>query len=375
MQVFDNPSPWFTALAFLAVLGPLVFLHELGHYLVGRWCGIRADTFSIGFGREVLGWTDKRGTRWKVGWLPLGGYVQFAGDDDAMSTPHEVTSREPEGSFAAAALWKRSLTVLAGPVANFIVAIIILTGFAMIYGKPTTLPVAAVVEAGSPAAEAGIVPGDRIISVDGRAMETFTDIPMAVAHNTGTPISVVIDRDGARRTLTFAPAIVTEKDGFGNDVKRAVMGIGRPAASFAPVPLLETPVVATQLAWGIVRQMGEVIGQLLVGQRSIKDLGGPLMIAKASGEQASLGWAPFLSFVAVISLNLGFVNLLPLPMLDGGHLLFNAIEAVRRRPVSVNTQQWAFRAGFAALATLMIVVTFNDLGAFGLWDRLAGLIG
>jgi regulator of sigma E protease len=375
LQVFDNPSPWFTALAFLAVLGPLVFLHELGHYLVGRWCGIRADTFSIGFGREVLGWTDKRGTRWKVGWLPLGGYVQFAGDDDAMSTPHELKQNEPEGSFGAAALWKRSLTVAAGPVANFIVAIIILAGFAMIYGKPTTLPVAASVEAGSPAAAAGIVPGDRIVSVDGRAMATFNDILMAVAHNTGTPINVVIERDGAQRTLTIAPAIVTEKDNFGNDVKRAIMGVGRPATSFAPVPLFETPVVATQLAWGIVRQMGEVIGQLLVGQRSIKDLGGPLMIAKASGEQATLGWAAFLSFVAVISLNLGFVNLLPLPMLDGGHLLFNAIEAVRRRPVSVNTQQWAFRAGFAALATLMIVVTFNDLGAFGLWDRLAGLIG
>ncbi len=373
--MFDSPSALFTVLAFLAVLGPLVFLHELGHYLVGRWCGIRADTFSIGFGREVVGWTDKRGTRWKVGWLPLGGYVQFAGDDDAVSTPHEVTASEPAGSFGAASLWKRSLTVAAGPIANFIVAIVILTGFAMIYGRPTTLPVAAMVQPGSPAAEAGILPGDRIVSIDGRAMASFQDIPMAVVHNSGTAMDFVIERDGTRSALRFAPVIVAEKDRFGNDVKRAIIGISTPNVSYAAVPLLETPVVATQLAWRIVRQMGEVIGQLLTGNRSIKDLGGPLMIAKASGEQASLGWAPFLSFVALISLNLGFVNLLPLPMLDGGHLLFNAIEAIRRRPVSVATQQWAFRAGFAALASLMIVVTFNDLGAFGLWQRLAGLIG
>jgi regulator of sigma E protease len=375
LQVFDSPSPWFTALAFLAVLGPLVFLHELGHYLVGRWCGIRADTFSIGFGREVLGWTDRRGTRWKVGWLPLGGYVQFAGDADAVSTPHEVTANEPEGSFGAASLWKRSLTVAAGPVANFIVAILILAGFAMVYGRPTTEPVAATVQAGSPAAEAGVQPGDRIVSIDGRAMESFQDIPMAVIHKPGVAMDFVIERGGAQQTLRFAPTIVEEKDRFGNDVKRAIIGIGTPNISFAAVPLLEAPVVATQLAWGIVRQMAEVIGQLLTGQRSIKDLGGPLMIAKASGEQASLGFAPFLYFVALISLNLGFVNLLPLPMLDGGHLLFNAIEAIRRRPVSITTQQWAFRAGFAALATLMIVVTINDLGAFGLWQRLAGLIG
>lgn len=373
--MLESPSPWFTALAFIAVLGPLVFFHELGHYLVGRWSGIRADTFSIGFGKEVLGWTDKRGTRWKVGWLPLGGYVQFAGDEDAVSTPHELSASEPEGSFAAAPLWKRSLTVLAGPLANFLLAIAILAGFALAYGQGTTPPVVGQVQAGSAAAAANLRSGDRVISIDGRPMDKYVDIPMAVMHRTGEPLSFVIERDGTRRTILITPRELVEQDRFGNTVKRGVIGIQSGPQQFEPVSLLEAPVVATQQAWGITRQMAEVIGQLLVGQRSIKDLGGPLMIAKASGEQASLGPQSFVFFVAMISLNLGFVNLLPLPMLDGGHLLFNAIEAIRRRPVSIRTQQWAFRGGFAVLATLMIVVTFNDLGAFGLWERLAGLIG
>lgn len=373
--MLESPSPWFTALAFVAVLGPLVFFHELGHYLVGRWSGIRADTFSIGFGKEVLGWTDKRGTRWKVGWLPLGGYVQFAGDEDAVSTPHEVSAVEPEGSFAAAPLWKRSLTVLAGPVANFLLAILILAGFALAYGQGTTPPVAGEVQAKSAAADAGIRPGDRIVSIDGRRMENYVDIPMAVMHRTGQALDFVVDRDGTTRTVTIVPRELSEHDRFGNIVKRGVIGIKSGPLVYEPVSLIDAPIVATQQAWGITRQMAEVIGQLLIGQRSIKDLGGPLMIAKASGEQASLGPQSFVFFVAMISLNLGFVNLLPLPMLDGGHLLFNAIEAVRRRPVSIETQQWAFRGGFAVLATLMIVVTFNDLGAFGLWERLAGLIG
>lgn len=375
MPLLESPSLFWTVLAFVALLGPLVFFHELGHYLVGRWCGIGAQIFSIGFGREVLGWTDKRGTRWKVGWLPLGGYVQFVGDDDAVSTPHEVTGNEPIGSFAAATLWKRAATVAAGPVANFLLAIVILAGFALAYGKMTTPPVASAVQSGSPAAHAGIQPGDRIVAVDGRAMTTFQDIPLAVMHRPGEVMDFVVERDGRQMTLRFAPTIIRENDGFGNPQERAIIGIGNGDPQFEPVSIVEAPVVATTMAWGITRQMAEVIGQLLTGRRSIKDLGGPLKIAQASGQQASLGFAPFLFFAALISLNLGFVNLLPMPMLDGGHLLFNAIEAVRRRPVSIASQQMAFRFGFAAMIALMIVVTFNDLSSFGLWQRLADLIG
>lgn len=375
MPSIDQPSLILTVFAFLAVLGPLVFFHELGHYWVGRLCGIRADTFSIGFGREVAGWTDRRGTRWKVGWMPLGGYVQFAGDGDAVSSPHEVDASEPEGSFAAASLWKRTLTVAAGPAANFLLAIIILAGFAVAYGQMITPAVATVVEPGSPAARAGLVPGDRIVAIDGRAMDTFQDMQLAVMHRPGEMMEFVVNRDGRRLTLNFAPKTVTDTDNFGNELQRAVIGVRATEIEFAPVSIVEAPVVATGMAWGITRQMAEVIGQLLVGQRSVADLGGPLRIAKASGEQASLGAPAFLYFVALISLNLGFVNLLPVPMLDGGHLLFNAAEAVRRRPVSVRAQQLAYQVGFAAMVMLMIVVTFNDLSSFGLWQRLAGLIG
>lgn len=362
-------------LAFLAVLGPLVFFHELGHYLVGRWCGIRADAFSIGFGREVAGWTDRRGTRWKVGWLPLGGYVQFAGDVDAASSPHPVGVDEPVGSFAGAALWKRTLTIAAGPAANFLLAIVILAGFAMAFGRVDTPPVAGSIMPGSAAADAGLLPGDRIVTVDGRRVDSFIDTPMAVMHRPDEAIRFDIERNGQRHIVTMTPRLSVEQDGFGNRIERGLLGIGSGPAVIVRASLAQAPGIAVSQAWAITRQMAEVIGQLLTGNRSIEDLGGPLRIAKASGEQASLGIAPFVYFVALISINLGFVNLLPLPMLDGGHLVFNAIEAVRRRPVGVAAQQWAFRAGFAALALLMIVVTINDLASFGLWRRLAGLIG
>lgn len=374
MTPLESPSFLFTILAFMAVLAPLVFIHELGHYLVGRWCGIKSDVFSIGFGREVLGWTDRAGTRWKIGWLPLGGYVQFRGDRDPASSPHSGASDEP-GSFPGAALWKRALTVAAGPAANFLFAILILAGFALAFGRPETPPVVAQVMPGSAAASAGIAPGDRIVSVDGRAMEVFADIPLAVMHRPGQSMPVVVERGGAERTVMLAPRTVRETDDFGNRIERAIIGIMPGEPVIAPVSLLEAPVVAVEQCWNIVRQMGEVIGQLLFGDRSIRDLGGPLQIAKASGEQATLGAERFVFFIALISINLGFVNLLPLPMLDGGHLLFYGIEAVRRRPVSAAAQEWAFRAGFAALVTLMIVVTFNDLSSFGLWQGLASLIG
>ena len=375
MIPLESPSLLVTILAFIAVLGPLVFFHELGHYLVGLWCGIRADAFSIGFGKEVLGWTDKRGTRWKIGWLPLGGYVMFAGDRDAAGTPQPDGTAMAADSFPAATLWKRALTVLAGPVANFLLAIVILAGFAMVYGKSATPPVVAGVVADSAAAAAGMLPGDRVVSVDGRIMESFSDIPMAVMHRPGEPLALIIERDGARQALTLSARTMVEDDPFGTPMARAVIGIRPGAAVVTPVGLLEAPGIAVRQSWSIVRQMADVIAQLVTGRRSIEDLGGPLKIAQASGQQVSLGLASFVFFIALISINLGFINLLPLPMLDGGHLVFYAAEAVRRRPVSARSQEWAFRFGFAALVLLMIVVTFNDLSSFGLWQGLAGLIG
>ena len=370
---------WLYFVAFLAVLGPLVFVHEYGHYIVGRWCGVKADAFSIGFGRKIIGWTDKRGTLWKIGWLPLGGYVQFAGDRDAVSQPDAAWKRLPDRershTFPAQPVWKRALIVAAGPVTNFLFAILILAGFAAFVGTPMTPPVAGGVEAGSAAGQAGLRAGDRIVSIDGRPVQVFLDIQMAVVHRPGEAMDVRIDRAGAEHTVRLAPRLVREKDAFGNDFERAIIGIKPGEPIFQKVALTEAPGLAMRQTGQIVRQTGEVLRQLLTGRRSIKDLRGPVGIAKVSGEVATLGISSLVFFAAFISINLGFINLLPLPMLDGGHLLFYGYEAVRRRPARPQTQEWAFRFGFAAIVTLMLVVTFNDLTSIGLWDGIARLIG
>jgi regulator of sigma E protease len=272
-------------------------------------------------------------------------------------------------------VWKRALIVLAGPVTNFLFAILIFAAFAMTVGVSSTPPTVGTVAANSAAAAAGLRAGDTIVSVNGRAMQTFQDIPMAVAHTLGEPVALVVARGGERFDLSLSPRLITEKDRFGNEFRRAVIGI------LAGKPTYETigPVAAVgygaNQTWDIVRQTGEVLGQLLTGQRSVKDMGGPIQIAQQSGQVATLGLDSLIAFTALISINLGFINLLPLPMLDGGHLLFYAYEALRRKPASQQVQEWAFRFGFVAVVTLMIVVTFNDLGRFGLWDGIARLIG
>jgi regulator of sigma E protease len=370
---------WLYFVAFLAVLGPLVFVHEYGHYIVGRWCGVKAETFSIGFGRKILGWTDRRGTEWKIGWLPLGGYVQFAGDRDAVSQPdadwQQLPAEEKSHTFPAQPVWKRALIVLAGPVTNFLFAILIFAAFAMVYGVGRTPAVIGAVEADSAAQEAGLRAGDRIVRIDGRTMDTFNDIQGAVAFNLGKPASLEIARGNERLNVILRPRIISERDPFGNKSERAVIGI----RSGAPVYTAVGPVAAFQESaaqtWEMVRLTGSILGQFVTGQRSIKDMGGPVKIAKQSGEMATLGIGTLIFFAAFISINLGFINLLPLPMLDGGHLAFYAYEAIRRRPAPPEAQEWAFRFGFVAIATLMLVVTFNDLGSIGVWDRIARLIG
>jgi len=378
MNMLDVPI-WLYFVAFLAVLGPLVFVHEYGHYIVGRWCGVKADTFSIGFGRKIFGWTDRRGTEWKIGWLPLGGYVQFAGDRDAVSQPdadwQQLPAEQKSHTFPAQPVWKRSLIVLAGPVTNFLFAIAIFAAFNMAYGVPATPPVIAAVDAESAADQAGLRAGDRIVAINGREMETFDDIRIAVAPDLGKLVDLRIERGREQLNITLRPRLISEPDQFGNKNERAVIGVlPGPPVYTAVGPLASVQVGAAQ-TWTLVRLTGNILSQFLTGQRSIKDMGGPIKIAKQSGEMATLGVVALISFVAFISINLGFINLLPLPMLDGGHLLFYAYEAVRRRPAPLRVQEWAFRFGFAAVVTLMLVVTFNDLGSLGLWDGIARLIG
>jgi regulator of sigma E protease len=375
----DNPGVLWTIASFLLVIGPLIFVHELGHYFVGRWFGVKAEVFSIGFGREIAGWTDRRGTRWKLAWLPLGGYVKFAGDMNAVGQPSPewlaLPAEERARTFQAKSVWKRFLIVLAGPVTNFLAAIIILTGFNLAYGVPRTPPVIGGFTKESPAPAAGLRAGDRIVSIDGKGVGRFEDIlPVIALKVGGDPINIEVERQGRRFAVDVRPVVVTSKDRFGNVDRRPMLGVGAVDQVLAPVSPPGAVSAAVSQCWVVVATTVKGLGQIITGSRSVKEMGGPLKIAKFSGEQASMGPLAFLWFIAVISINLGFINLLPIPMLDGGHLLFYGIEAARRKPLRPEAQEWAFRTGLAALLTLMILVTFNDLGSFGLWSKLGGLI-
>ncbi|WP_242095695.1 RIP metalloprotease RseP [Sphingomonas sp. CROZ-RG-20F-R02-07] len=377
--MIQTPGILLTIVAFVCVIGPLVFVHEMGHYLAGRMFGIKADAFAIGFGREVAGFTDRRGTRWKFGWLPLGGYVKFAGDMNAGSQPSAdwlaLPALERQRTFQAKSVWQRAIVVAAGPVVNFIVALLILAGFALAYGDVRMAPVVGAAVAGSPAATAGLMPGDRVIAIGGRPVDTFDDIARYVRIRAGETVAIDLDRRGARLTRSVTVATDHERDRFGNDYRIGRLGIEGPRPVIVPVSVVEAPIVAVRRTGQIVSMMVETLGQVVTGRRSVKELGGPLSIAKVSGEQLSLGVGAFVFLIALVSINLGFINLLPIPMLDGGHLFFYAIEAVRRRPVEPHVQEWAYRGGLAAILALMLLVTFNDLGSFGLWKGLAGLIG
>lgn len=376
-------SPGFlqTLLAFALVIGPLVFLHELGHYLAGRLFGVKAEEFSIGFGRELFGVTDKRGTRWKFSLLPLGGFVKFTGDMDpsSRSDPNwlALPAEERARTFQAKPLWQRAIIVAAGPVTNFLIALVILAGFAVAFGDLRTSAIVGQVEPGSAAQVAGLVRGDRITALGGRQVETFQDMVRFVQIRAGERVTIDYERGGQSRSTTATIAVRVEKDRFGNIVKLGRLGIATDAsaARFEPVSPIAAPIVALRKIGDILGMMGEVVGQIVVGKRPVSELGGPLQIAKVSGEQFSLGMSSFIFFIALVSLNLAVINLLPVPVLDGGHLLFYAIEAVRRRPVDSQVMEWAFRGGLAAVLALMLMVTFNDLGSFGLWSKLAGLIG
>jgi len=377
--LIQNPGFLLTVLAFVAVIGPLVFVHELGHYLVGRWCGVKAEAFSIGFGPEIAAWVDRRGTRWRIGALPLGGYVRFKGDMNAASQADpawlQLPAAERAESFPAKPLWQRAAIVAAGPFINFLFAILILAAFAFAHGESRTPAVAGQVQPGSAAAAAGIQPGDRIVSLNGREMATFDDIRLYAQIRAGEPVTILIDRAGQSIEKQGRVGAVQERDGFGNSYRIGRLGIAPGEPVIEPVPLWRAPIVAIKQTGQIIRTMVETLGQIVGGGRSVKELGGPLKIAEVSGQAATLGIESFVFFMALISINLGFINLLPIPMLDGGHLLFYGVEAVQRRPVSPRVQEWAYRSGLAVLLAMMMLVTFNDLSSFGLWERLSGLIG
>ena len=377
--MIQSPGLLLTVVAFLCVIGPLVFVHEMGHYWAARLFGVTIDAFSIGMGREVAGWTDRRGTRWKLGWAPIGGYVRFAGDMNAVSQPSAdwltLPPRERARTFQAKPVWQRAIIIAAGPAVNLVLAVLILAGFALAYGDLRTPAVVGAVEPGSAAAAAGLQAGDRITSLGGRDIVLFGDIANFVRIRPGERVQVDLQRAGQGRSTAVTLGASSEADRFGNRFRIGLLGVRAPAPVVVKVGLLEAPGVAVGRTRDILRMMVDTIGQIVTGRRPLSDMGGPLRIAKASGEQLSLGWNDFVGLIALVSINLGFINLLPVPMLDGGHLFFYAIEAVRRRPVGPDVQEWAYRGGLAAFLALMLMVTVNDLGSFGVWHRLAGLIG
>ena len=376
--MLQQPPLWFILIAFVCTIGPLVFFHEFGHYIVGRLFGVGAETFSIGFGREIFGWTDRSGTRWKVGWLPLGGFVRFVGDENAASSPvpeEDVPEELRARSFHHKPVWQRFLVVLAGPMANFLLAILIFAAFFATLGFPRTPPVVTRIAPASSAQQAGLAAGDRILSVDGRTTDNFEKLASYVVLRPDEQVTLEILRDGERRQVSARIARQVEADRFGQRFEIGRLGVyaeGREYVRLRPLELLPT---ATGYAFQLTRSMIDGLWQILSGRRSVKDLGGPLKIAQIAGQQASLGAFEFIQLLAFFSINLGFINLLPVPMLDGGHLFFYTVEAVRRRPVSLQAQDWAFRGGLALILALMLFTTVNDLDSFGLWDRLERLIG
>ncbi len=365
--MFESPPVWMWVIGFLLVLGPLVTVHELGHYLVGRYFGVKADAFSIGFGKELVGWTDRLGTRWKLSAIPLGGYVQFAGDMNPASQPSKewlaLPAEERERTFQAKPLWQRALIVFAGPLTNFLVAVAILAAFNFGYGKVEIPPVVSMVVEGSAADEAGIEPGDRVIEADGVPIADFNTLRQRVVQDPGGSIDLLVQRDEQELAFAFTIPSVEERDRFGNTFHVGQLGIGSVVGEFVPVGPVESVTLAVRQTGDIMSMMVTGIWQIITGRRSVEELGGPVKIAKYSGEQLSLGWQAFVSFVALISINLAFINLLPIPALDGGHLAFYAAEAVRRKPIGPRSQEWAFRTGIAFVLALMVFVTFNDIAS------------
>ena len=375
--MLPQPPLWLVLIAFVCALGPLVFFHELGHYLVARLLRIPAEVFSIGFGQEIVGWTDRQGTRWKVGWLPLGGYVRFVGDMSPASNPAQFESLPPEmrdRAFQARPVWQRFLVVLAGPAANFLLAILIFAAFFATLGAPRTNIVGRI-EPNTAAAAVGLRAGDKIISVDGRPTPTFDDIRSIVMLRAGETLPLEFERGDqvSKVTVTLKSDVVT--DPFGQKFKRGLLGVYPTTGVLQRIPVTQAVPEAFRYTFLITRSMVEGLGQLIAGRGERSEMGGPIKIAQIAGQQASLGALPFVQLLALFSINLGFINLLPVPMLDGGHLFFYAVEAVRRRPISARALDWAFRGGLAVILTLLLFTTINDLASLGLWDRLQRLIG
>jgi len=355
---------------FLFVLTIVVFFHELGHFLVARWCGIKVVVFSIGFGPEIIGFNDRYGTRWKISAVPLGGYVKFFGDDNAASVPDHaaaagMSEAEKRDSFIHKPVGSRAAVVAAGPIANFILAIFIFAGIFMTIGKQTTSARVDAVQPGSAAQKAGFVPGDLVVFINGNKIDSFADMQRIVSVSAGEPLNVEVERGSALVTIKAIPELKELKDNFGNVHRLGVLGISRSMApgdiktqKYGPASAI---VMGAQETWFVVDRTLSYIGGVFAGREAADQLGGPIRIAQVSGQVATAGFVALIHLTAVLSVSIGLLNLFPIPLLDGGHLLFYLVEAIRGRPLSEKAQEVGFRIGLALVLMLMIFATFNDI--------------
>ncbi len=376
---------WTYIVPFLAVLTVLVFVHELGHYLAARRCGVRVEVFSVGFGRELFGWNDRSGTRWRLSLIPVGGYVkmfgemQSRGEGEGHDHDHEHGPLSPEEaavSFETKSLAQRSFIVSAGPLANFLFAIVVLSAMFMSIGQPFTPADIGQVLPGSAAERAGFKVGDVITEIDGRRVERFEQVIRNVQLHPGTPMDFKVQRDGRELLIPVTPDVIDRTDRFGNPQRIGRLGVSRPGTDMKLVRHDPLTAVwrATQETYVLTESIFSAIWQIIKGTRTTKELGGPIRIAQMSGDVAQTGLISLLMFASVLSINLGLINLFPVPMLDGGHLLFYSIEALRGRPLGARAQEYGLRIGVGMVFALMVFATWNDLVQLRVVDFLVGLV-
>ncbi len=360
-----------TPVAFLVVLGVLVFIHELGHYLAARWMGVHVETFSIGFGRSIASWRDRAGTEWKLAWIPLGGYVKLHGQERPEDVGADVRAGwQPGRTFHEKTVGARSIVIAAGPFANFVLAAVLFILLNAVEGRPVAVPVVGDVLPDSPAAAAGLRPGDRIEGIGSEKVGRFEDVQRIISRSPGQALELQVLREGNQVRLTVTPGERETPNG-----RVGVLGVRGGKAEFQPMSPIEAVPAGIVQTWDVTVQTLQGVWGMLSTAKGAEDLGGPLRIAQLSGKVAELGLASLISFIGVLSVNLALINLFPIPVLDGGHLVFYLFEAIRGRPLPPRAQEYGFRAGIALLLGLFVFATWNDLGHLGLFRWVAGLRG
>jgi len=367
MDIIGTVFNW--VVPFLVVLTILVFVHELGHYWVARRCGVRVEVFSIGFGPEIYGWNDRRQTRWRISAIPFGGYVKMFGEHSRDEDAPPMTPEEEAVSFSHKSLGRRSAIVAAGPFANFAFAVVLLAGLYGLVGLPAPLAAVGIIQPGSAAAEAGFEPGDRVISIDGEPIQWFEDLCLYVSARPDQKLAFVVIRSDEETELTAVPQAVEQDTPEGGITTIGRLGVGPDPTQIdyertGPLSAAEAAVTRT---YGLTMQILAAVGEMITGERDTKELGGPLRIAQLSGEMAQGGLVQLIFFCAALSINLGLINLFPIPMLDGGHLVIYLLEAIRGRPLSERTLEYGFRIGLVVVLLIFVFATWNDLMNFNLF--------